>query len=124
MAKQKKYELLKDDFIDWPPSRLYRIRALRNFRDGAVKAGDLGGYIQSEKNLSHEGDAWVRDDAIARDEARVSEGALLFGSAHLCDRAQLAGNAIVGGHVLVSGEARTTGNGRVYAERPDAGPAP
>ena len=33
---------------------LHRIRALRDFGD--VKAGDLGGFIESEGNLSHDGE--------------------------------------------------------------------
>ena len=40
---------------------LYRIQALRDF--GNVKEGDIGGYIESEKNLSQDGDAWVYGDA-------------------------------------------------------------
>lgn len=32
----------------------YRIVALRDF--GSVKAGDLGGFVESESNLSHDGD--------------------------------------------------------------------
>lgn len=35
--------------------RLHRIKALRDF--GSVKAGELGGWIQCEENLSHEGTA-------------------------------------------------------------------
>lgn len=37
--------------------KLFRIRALVNFRD--VERGDLGGYVEKEENLSHDGDAWV-----------------------------------------------------------------
>ena len=40
---------------------LYRIQALRDF--GNVKEGDIGGYIESEKNLSQDGNAWVSGDA-------------------------------------------------------------
>ncbi|MBB5074518.1 hypothetical protein HNQ69_001670, partial [Bartonella callosciuri] len=32
---------------------LYRIRALKDFND--VKAGTLGGFIEKEVNLSHDG---------------------------------------------------------------------
>ena len=54
---EKKYELLEDDTIRFEGRTLHRIRALRNF--GKVKAGDLGGYIEKESNLSHEGTCWV-----------------------------------------------------------------
>lgn len=40
---------------------LRRIKALRDFGD--VKAGDLGGFIEKESNLSHDGNAWVFGDA-------------------------------------------------------------
>ena len=38
-----------------------RIRATIAF--GVVKAGDLGGWIEKEENLSQEGDAWVYGNA-------------------------------------------------------------
>ena len=40
---------------------LHRIRAVAEF--GLVKIGDLGGWIEKEENLSHEGKAWVCGDA-------------------------------------------------------------
>lgn len=47
-------------------NKTYRIRALKDFETllGTVHAGDLGGYIASEDNLSQEGACWVFDDAI------------------------------------------------------------
>ena len=36
---------------------LHQIRAIRDF--GEVKAGDLGGWIESEQNLSHQFNSWV-----------------------------------------------------------------
>lgn len=47
-----KYELLQDDKIEVSGHTLYRIRALKDFK--GAKAGDLGGYIEKEKNLSQE----------------------------------------------------------------------
>lgn len=47
--QQKKYELT-DEFIEhWSGKKLYRIRALVTF--GAVVAGQLGGFIESEKKF-------------------------------------------------------------------------
>ena len=48
----KKYELT-DETINHYGVVLHRIKALRSFGD--VKAGDLGGFIESEDNLSQEG---------------------------------------------------------------------
>ena len=32
-----------------------------------VRAGDLGGFVQSEKNLSQDGQSWIADNAVAAD---------------------------------------------------------
>ena len=65
-----KYEILKDEFIEFDDRKLYRIRALKDFYN--VKKGKVGGYIESEENLSHEGDAWVSGDAQVYGDAWVS----------------------------------------------------
>ena len=59
----KKYELTNDS-IEYDGVTLYRIKALRDFNN--VKAGDLGGYIEKEENLSHERDCCVVLDIIVR----------------------------------------------------------
>ena len=48
---------------------LHRIRAVAEF--GLVKIGDLGGWIEKEENLSHEGKAWVWGDAKVWGNAEV-----------------------------------------------------
>ena len=64
----KKYELT-DESILIDGCSIYRIKALKDF--GRVKAGDLGGFVEREKNLSHEGDCWVCGDAQVFENARV-----------------------------------------------------
>lgn len=66
-----KYELT-DDTIAVGGRTLRRIRALRDF--GQIKAGELGGYVESENNLSHDGTAWVSGSALVCDNAWVSRG--------------------------------------------------
>lgn len=56
----KKYKLTEET-KEYYGITLYRIEALKNF--GTVKAGDKGGFIRSEDNLSHDGDARVDGDA-------------------------------------------------------------
>ena len=76
---------------------LHRIRAVAEF--GLVKIGDLGGWIEKEENLSHEGKAWVWGNAK------------VWGNAEVCGDAEVLGNAKVWGnaevfsasHVLVIG---------------------
>lgn len=52
---------------------VYQIEALRDF--GNVKKGDRGGFIQSEDNLSQEGNCWVYDRSKVMENARVSGNA-------------------------------------------------
>ena len=81
----KKYELLQDQTIEWCGRTLCRICALRDF--GSVHAGDVGGYIECEHNLSQDGNAWVYDDARVCGDARVSDNALVCGDARVCGNA-------------------------------------
>jgi carbonic anhydrase/acetyltransferase-like protein (isoleucine patch superfamily) len=84
---------------------LHRIRALRSF--GTVDAGDLGGYIQHERNLSHGGNCWVHDNARVYGNARV------FGNARVLGTAWVFGDAWVLGDARVHDNARVYGNARV-----------
>ena len=77
-----KYEILKDEFIEFDGCKLYRIKALKDFHN--VIEGEVGGYIESERNLSHEGDAWVCGNARVSDSARVSGDAWVSGDARVC----------------------------------------
>lgn len=114
----KKYELLKDDYINYRGRTLYRIKALRDFSD--VKAGDIGGYIESEKNLSQDGSCWVYDNAKVFNNARVYENAevrryvKIFGVAFVYGNAKVGGSAIVFDNVHISGSTFVYGNAKVH----------
>ena len=56
-----KYELTNETHPNRPD--LQRIRALRDIPERGVKSGDLGGWVESESNLSQHGTAWVSDNA-------------------------------------------------------------
>ena len=101
----KKYELT-DDTIEVDGSTLYRIRAVRDF--GLVRKGSLGGYIATEKNLSHDGHAWVYDNA------RVYGNALVVGNAWICDNACVCGNANVRDRAYVGDDAHVCDNALVF----------
>lgn len=60
---------------------LHRIRAVAEF--GLVKIGDLGGWIEKEENLSHEGKAWVCGDAKVWGNAKVCGDAKVFSASHV-----------------------------------------
>ena len=79
---QKKYELT-DDYILVESEggeciRVYRIRALRDIPRYGVRIGDLGGFVKSEANLSHEGDSWIADNAIVSDNTTVQEDCVVL----------------------------------------------
>ena len=99
---EKKY-ILTDDVIDFNSHTLHRIKAVRDF--DCVKAGDLGGFIESEKNLDHDGDAWVTGDA------RIFGDAVVSGAAVVTDSARVTGAAVVSG---AADFAVISGFGRVF----------
>lgn len=107
----KKYELLKDDFIEILGRKLYRIRALKNF--GKVLAGELGGYIESEKNLSQEGNAWVYDDARICDDAIVCDNAIVMNNAWVYGNAKVSDHAVVRNDAIVYNYAQILGNAQL-----------
>ena len=57
----KKYELLVEDTITFLGVQLFRIKALISF--SGIEKGEVGGYVESEKNLSQSGNAWVSGNA-------------------------------------------------------------
>ncbi len=91
----KKYELTNETKVCFGRT-LYRIKALINFGD--VKAGELGGFIESVKNLSHKGNAEVYGSAKVYGNAMVCGDAKVYGSARVSDNAEVYGNAWVCGN--------------------------
>lgn len=93
--KEKKYELTnetmnfhtltEEGFTD---IKLYRIKALKDFGD--VKAGDLGGFVEREENLSQEGTCWIYGEGIVAEDARVEDDARVSGHSYI------HGNVIIG----------------------------
>ena len=90
---EKKYKLLENDTITVGDRTLYRIEALLDFV--YVKKGDKGGYVESEDNLSHEGNCWVADNALVCTNARVSGNAYVFGNACILGNAQISGDGMI-----------------------------
>jgi len=113
-ATTPKYELLDDDFrLMGASGRVFRIRALRDIPEQRVKAGDLGGYVESERNLSHTGAAWIGDRAVAMDRSRVEGDALARGDSVLSDYAVLTGSAVLDGFAAARGHSVIRGTSRV-----------
>ena len=119
----KKYKITTQS-IEWGDKKLFRIQALKSF--GSVKAGDLGGYIESENNLSQDGDSWVYntakvyDKAIVwgnveiHDNAEVFEDSWVYGNAWVCGNSKVFGSAGVYGDVWIYNNAEICDNVRVH----------
>ena len=110
MERHMKFQLTSETKI-YLGRTLYRIEAVASF--GAVNAGDLGGWVEKESNLSQVGDAWVYGDALVYGDARVSGDARVYGNAQVYGDALVYGDAWVYGNAQVSDNARVYGNAQV-----------
>jgi UDP-3-O-[3-hydroxymyristoyl] glucosamine N-acyltransferase len=106
----RKYEITNETHPN--NKNLKRIRALKDFSN--VKKGELGGFIESEDNLSHEGDCWVSGDACVYGNAKVYGNAVIYGNAKVSWNALVYGNAKVSWNALVYGNAKVSGYAEVY----------
>lgn len=115
---EQKYQIRYDLYKRLYGRMLYRIQALKSFND--VKEGELGGYVGSEKNLSHDGNCWIYDEACVFDEAqikdnaRVYDNAMVYGVGSVHDNARIYGNSQVFGCAYVRNNANVLGNAKVH----------
>lgn len=100
---EKKFELVKSTINN----SLYQIKALRDF--GNVKKGDLGGFVESENNLSQKGNCWIFGNAVVCGAARVYGNAIVRDDASISLNSQVYDDAIVEGNCAVSGNAKIHG---------------
>lgn len=107
----KKYKLTNET-ITFNRKTLFRIKALRKFAD--VKAGELGGFVEKEDNLSQTGDAWIYDDAIVCGNAKVSDNAYICDNVHVYGCAKVYGYAEINDNARVYGCAKVNDNAHVY----------
>ena len=109
---------------------LHRIRRLSD--------GKIGGWIESEDNLSQDGNCWVDGEAMVYDYAIVSGNAQIYDHArvdhyskvygnakiydyayvdhhtNVYDNAQIYGNAVIFEYVEVYGDAEVYGHAKIY----------
>ena len=111
----KKFKIMKRNKIIVDGKTLYQIKALKDFSD--VKKNDLGGYVESEWNLSQNIDnsSWIYDNAKAmdgsivcgnatlKDNALVCDGVAIFGDAEISENAIIKDNSCVFHYVKLSG---------------------
>ncbi len=87
---------------------LYRLQATMDNPLHHVKEGDLGGWLESEANLSAFGEAWITDEAKVWGHARVG------GKALVCDHAEISGNALIYDNARVRGHAKISGMASIF----------
>lgn len=59
---------------------LHRIEALRDI-PGLVKAGEKGGFVESDMNLSQEGNGWIYPNACVSGDTLIVGDTYIFGLA-------------------------------------------
>lgn len=111
--KNSKYELTNET-IEFEGVTLHRIKALRDFGD--IKAGDLGGYVESEKNLDIEGNCWISDNAKVYEDAFIKGDAIVKGQAIVRGEACIAGNCCIYDSVIIEGKTTCTGHSRIMSQ--------
>lgn len=92
-----KYELCLNDTKNYGGHTLYRIRALKDISNSNanISKGDIGGWVESEENLSQDGNCWVGRNACVLNKAKVLENALITDNSVMTDYSILCGDAFV-----------------------------
>ena len=113
----KKYELTSETkLIDG--HKVYRIKALKSFETiigRRVNAGDLGGWVESEDNLSQDGKCWLFDDAAGYENSLRTEDSVGYGNS------RQFGNSEQFGYSQQSGDSRQYGNSRQFGDSRQSG---
>ena len=119
---EAKYQLFGNPVIvEGRKGRIHELRhvkALTRFKTATgheVQPGDIGGYIESEDNLSQTGGAWVDQWAQVYGEAKVYGDAYVGGSSQVYDQAKVGdevqllditrvcGTSVLAGHTTAYG---------------------
>lgn len=75
--------------------KVFQIRSLQDFKNLHVKAGQLGGWVETADQLSQEGESWIYSDSVALDDSTVEGDAILIGKSILYRGSRAEGNACI-----------------------------
>ena len=106
----KKYELTEET-SEVAGLTLHRIKAVAALNN--ISAGELGGFIEKEENLSQYGNALVYGNAKVCGDAKVYGNAWVYGNAEVYGNAKVCGDAKVYGDAEVCGNAEIRGDGHL-----------
>jgi len=96
------YRVLRHDH------RIFKGRAV--YRIQRVDDDTLGGYLETEANLSQSGTCFIHGDSIVAENATITDDAQVFGLVY--GNAKIQGRALIYG--TVSGNAVVRDNAKVY----------
>ena len=110
----KKYRLTNNTIV-YEGRTLYQIEALitiyphddeedNYWEPSIVEEGSLGGYIESENNLSHIGKAWIKDNAKVLGNSKVLDNAIV------CEDSSVENNSSVYGDAMILGASTICGD--------------
>lgn len=105
LLEGKKYSL-SEEYVEYDGRRLYQIYTSQ-FVDlgGGFLLTQKGGYVESEDNLSHEGDCWIEEGCCVYGNARVEGNAIVkcdenFNPSIVRGRTTIKDNAVVVSSIL------------------------
>ena len=123
LSRKQKYHLSKLDIrIVEDGTILFRIIYEDWFVEQEHLRSNLGGYIETEKNLSQSGRCMILDNAIVyqrariKNNARILDNAIIYGCANISDNAIIKDQATVLGCTKVCGDAKIYGNAKIYGK--------
>lgn len=111
-SEGRKYKLsdARGRLIGMPGMTIYRIQALRDIPVHGVKAGDLGGFVESEANLSQEGDCWISGDPkywFSEEVCTICQDAHVSGDVKIVGNMVALSNAKISGKGVIDGRSAT-----------------
>jgi len=116
----RKYTLDKNDSREILGRTVYRIKRISD--------GLIGGWLQSEGNLSHTGNCFAYDDCVVMEDAFVTDHAEIRGNVLMkdfariggCARAEgeinICGNTVIRDKVQISGRGRIDRNVKIFGK--------
>ena len=93
----KKYELLNKTIVV-DGRELHQIKSLVQI--GIVPAGEEGGFVESEANLSQDGECWLWGTSKVFGNAKVSENCVIAGNSEISGNSVICGNAIINNSIV------------------------
>lgn len=99
----RKFEFTSEEKMLSHTTSVRRIRALIDIPNVGVKAGELGGFIMCQENLSHEGDCWVFQEAMVHGLfTRIEGNARIYGHAVVEDGSIISDGVVISDHAHIS----------------------